>query len=595
MTVLESLLAAEHGEKPDLESRYLLAVAYEGLNRNEEALAALLPVVDGADGTLKAEAQLAQGSLLLAMKKYALAIPPLEAVLAGKPAADAEAKALGELAICSARTGKLERAKKLYAELLEKHPRHPLIAPTTEHLAEAAYDANDPAWAGDLSKRLAALGGSADNVLKGKLGLGWSLYKSGKLAEAADAFEAVLKSAKNPPAEIAAEAAFVRGRVLDELGRNEPALEMYKLVMERYPASKQHRDALAAAAQLCRKMQRTQEAAGYYEQLAKDYPQSPKLDSALYEWAWALLDLGEQEQAGRLFQRLHDEFPQSRFWADATCRTAQMAFDQKDLDRAEASIETVLKADADPRTREFALNLQGEIAAARADWPKARSAFETLLRDFPDSKQRLLIQFRIAEACYDQHDYDSAAKKLAQLAAEIVPGRTEPWMAIVPLRRAQIYALQNRWDDAYQIASAIEKAFPDFQQQYEVDYLLGRCLANQADFEAARRMYQKAIHSASGAKTETAAMAQWMIGESYFHQQNYDAAIRAYLDLETLYAWPTWQAAALLQAGKCYELVGEPENQQKESVKLYRRIIQRYPQTVFADQAKARLAKLGKK
>ena len=29
--------------------------------------------------------------------------------------------------------------------------------------------------------------------------------------------------------------------------------------------------------------------------------------------------------------------------------------------------------------------------------------------------------------------------------------------------------------------------FPDFEQQYEVDYLLGRCLANQADFEAAGR------------------------------------------------------------------------------------------------------------
>ena len=322
-TLLESLLAADRGDKPDLESRYLLAVAYEGLNRNAEALAALLPVVDGADGPLKAEAQLAQGSLLLAMKKYAEAIPPLEAFLAGKPAADAEAKALGELAICSARAGKLDRAKKLYAELIEKHPQNPLVAPTTERLAEAAYDADDADWAGELSKRLAALGGAADYDLKGKLGLGWSQYKSGKLADAAETFEAVLKSPKNPPAEIAAEAAFVRGQILEELGRDEPALEMFDLVIERYPASKQHRDALSAAARLCRKMKRTPQAAAYYERLAKDYPQSPKLDSALYEWAWTLLDLGETEQAGRLFQRLHDELPQSRFWADATCRAAQ--------------------------------------------------------------------------------------------------------------------------------------------------------------------------------------------------------------------------------------------------------------------------------
>ena len=106
------------------------------------------------------------------------------------------------------------------------------------------------------------------------------------------------------------------------------------------------------------------------------------------------------------------------------------------------------------------MNLSGEIAAAQADWPKARAAFETLLKDFPDSKQRLLIEFRIAESFYVQHDYDSAAKKLEPLADEIVHGRPEAWLAIVPLRRAQIFALQNRWDDAYQIAAGIEKAFP---------------------------------------------------------------------------------------------------------------------------------------
>ena len=163
-------------------------------------------------------------------------------------------------------------------------------------------------------------------------------------------------------------------------------------------------------------------------------------------------------------------------------------------------------------------------------------------------------------------------------------------MAKVPLRRAQILALQNKWDDAYEIAVEIEKDFPDFQQQYEVDYLLGRCLANRADFDAARRAYNRVIRSTPGAKTETATMAQWMIGETFFHQKNYQNAIREYLRLETLYAYPIWQAAALLQAGKCHELLGEPE----PAATLYRRILKVYPQTTFADQAKHRLGNLGK-
>ncbi len=159
-------------------------------------------------------------------------------------------------------------------------------------------------------------------------------------------------------------------------------------------------------------------------------------------------------------------------------------------------------------------------------------------------------------------------------------------MAMIPLRRAQVLAQQNQWHEAQAIAGKIATDFPDFEQQYEVDYLLGRCLANQADFEGARKAYNRVIRSPTGAKTETAAMAQWMIGETFFHQKNYEAALREYSRLEILYAYPTWQAGALLQAGKCQQLLGE----RKDAADLYRRIVKDYPDTTFAEQAKQRLS-----
>ena len=173
---------------------------------------------------------------------------------------------------------------------------------------------------------------------------------------------------------------------------------------------------------------------------------------------------------------------------------------------------------------------------------------------------------------------------LEQLAQKI-KDQHEPWMAMIPLRRAQVLAQQNQWADAYPIAAQIAKDFPAFDQQYEVDYLLGRCLANQADFEGARQAYQRVIRSPGGAKTETAAMAQWMIGESFFHQKKYDDAVREYSRLEILYAYPTWQAAALLQAGKCQELLSKTT----EAADLYRRILKSYPDAKFAQDASQRL------
>jgi len=134
------------------------------------------------------------------------------------------------------------------------------------------------------------------------------------------------------------------------------------------------------------------------------------------------------------------------------------------------------------------------------------------------------------------------------------------------------------------IASTIETRFPDFRLQYEVDYLLGRCHASEADFNAARRAYRKVIRSPNGAKTETAAMAQWMIGESFFHQKNYADAAREYLKVEILYDFPAWQAAALLQAGKCHDLLGESV----EADKLYAQLIKEYPDQPYAKEAVAR-------
>ena len=568
-----------------MEDRYLLAASYEGLKRYEEALAAVKPVVEMADGQLKADAQLIYGSQLLALKKYAEAVAPLEACLAAKPAGDADVKAAGELAICYARSGQIEKAKKLYAELIEKYPRHSLIAPTTEHLADAAYDANDMAWAAELSGRLAKGGDSAEYERKGKMGLGWSQFKAGKLAEAAATFGEVL--AQNPPAAVAAEAALVRGRSLDQLDQSELALAMYNLVIDKYSASPQYADALLAAARLHAKLKQAQQAAALYQRLAEAYPQTPAHDAVLYEWAWALQELDKPEQADALFQRLHKEYPQSRFWADATYRLAQRAFDASDYGRADDLLGEVLAGKAEPMVREYAMFLRGQVAVAKADWPKARETFEAVLAEFPECRRRLVAEFWIAEAFYRQADYPSAASRLERLAKQIEE-KHEPWMATILLRRAQIMAQQNQWAEAQSVASKIEAEFPNFQQQYEVDYLLGRCLANQADFEGARQAYQKVIASAAGAKTETAAMAQWMIGESYFHQKNYEAALREYLRLEILYAYPTWQAGAVLQAGKCQELLGDA----KQAASLYDRLLKVYPNTPFSDQATQRLAAL---
>lgn len=586
-SLLENLTKADPN---DLESRYLLAVSYQGLKQWDRAVEQLPPVMDKATGSLKADACLLYAALCMRQKNFDAAVSTLQTLLADKLNDETRARALGELAVCLVYKQKIAEAKSRYEEfsaLLEKHPKAKLLAAVTEQLSLAAYEVDETAWSAELARRLSQLGDSVESELKGKLGLAWSQYKSGKTAEAAESFAEVLK--RNPPAMIAVEAAFARGRACEELGRNEEALEMYQLLIEQYPESEQHAEALLAAAKLCEKLKQPQQAAVFYERLAQTHPKYEKLDAVLYDWAWALLEAGEQDGAYRLFQRLRQEHPQSRYWADATYRLAEHAFESRDWERAGRLLGELLAAESGAHIREYALLLSGRLSAEREDWPAAQKALQQLLEEYPAGKQRPAAEFWLAETYYRQGELATACERFGKLKEELQNTPRSLWMASIPLRYAQTLARLNRWEEAQTVAAAIEKDFPGFPQQYEVDYLLGRALANQADFEGARQAYERVIRSPTGARTETAAMAQWMIGESYFHQKDYRAALREYLRLEVLYDYPAWQAAALLQAGKCYELLGEPG----QAAELYRRIVKLYGQTPFAKEAESRSARIG--
>ena len=155
---------------------------------------------------------------------------------------------------------------------------------------------------------------------------------------------------------------------------------------------------------------------------------------------------------------------------------------------------------------------------------------------------RPAAEYYVAESSYQQGHHEEAARRFAELAPRL-NGQTDKWVTLVPLRQAQSLAQLKKWAEAKRIAEDLAAAHPDFEAQYEVDYVLGRCLAGQAMFQEARASYQRVVNSTTGGKTETAAMAQWMIGESYFHQKEYNLALKEYLRVEILYAYPKWQAA----------------------------------------------------
>jgi TolA-binding protein len=581
-----AIAAADKGEWLDDALRGSMQVAlrakdHAALDRQASAFADRCP-----RSPLRADVQRMLAQSLVERKEYRRAAELLEPLVQADETARtvSTAKAGLEekclLALAYARTGRLPEAKRLYSRLA-RYGEDPLVAVLAEPLADAALDAGDTAWSAELYKRATSEGKTAKPSANALSGLGWSQYRSGNREAAAATFGKLLEL--KPDAALAAETALVRGRVFEEMELPDPALAMYDLILSEYPKTKSLPQAIFAAARLRHKLHQDSLAAQLFERFVKEFPNQPELDAALYQWAWSLFDLGKAAESTETFLRLHRQFPQSPYWADATFRLAQRAYDAKDLPRTKQFTTALLAAKTESGIRENAQFLAGQAAAAQEQWPEAQQAFEAVAEQGKSQALVQMARYAAAEAMARQGRHDAASQALKTLAAA-TDSQDAKLAPLVKLRLAQSLCHERKWSEAYQVAAKIEKDHAGFEEQYEVDYVLGRCLASRAEFDAAREAYRRAIRSPGGAKTQTAAAAQLMLAETYFHQKDYETALREYLAVEILYAFPAEQAASLVQAGKCQEILGRDD----EAVKSYARVSKQYAETPYAKEAAER-------
>ena len=96
--------------------------------------------------------------------------------------------------------------------------------------------------------------------------------------------------------------------------------------------------------------------------------------------------------------------------------------------------------------------------------------------------------------------------------------------------------------------------FAEFDRVHEFDYLLARAAMLQVDFDRARKHLNAITESVVTRNTPASARAQWMIGETYFLEQNLKDAIAAYKPVTERTESQPWQTLAMMQTAKCYEL-----------------------------------------
>lgn len=415
-------------------------------------------------------------------------------------------------------------------------------AAAAEHFGQAKWSEAAAAFQAFLVERP-----DDPRTVQARYFLGESLLRDGKHAAAAAAFRTALQSADDPATQAVAqfrlgEASYLSRKYADAVA----TLDMFLDAHPAHPAAPRASYYLVESAYSAGQYERAETAAAYFTAVYPDAVGAPR--AALLQAA-SLLQLGRTHEARTVLVPLAAEAADRDPTIDALTASLELAAADEalaagDLATAETRFRQFLTEHKSHDLASYATYRLAELAAAAGKWSDAAAQF-------------------------------ASALKQEKLSADLRP---LAWLAQV-----QALAQDRDWDAVLKVTEAAGQNLRTWSRRYEFDYLRGRAHLAKAEMNEARTAFGRVLSSQDAAGTETAALAQYMLGETHFLQRRYDAALADYRRAAE-HAHPHWQAAAHLQAGKCCEQLNRPD----EARAAYNAVLRDFAASPFAAEAQTR-------
>lgn len=451
---------------------------------------------------------------------------------------------------CCYLAGRRDDARRELARFLNDYPDAPTLPRVLLYLGNiAAAEGDFPAAVGYFGRSTAEFPDD-EAFPQATLGHAQALLRDAEYRAAWSVIRSLYELPEPCPEFV--DVAWIACEALERLGRDADAHAAAQRFLAQCSSDDPRRfEALLLSARLLERLTKLEEAAATYQQLVDAYPDHARRDVPLYEQAWILRQLGREADAFSRFETLAKQCPQSALRADALYRLAEQDLAADRATEASRRLAEAAAAAGDDLLPHILL-LQARAALTLQQAQAAEAALSELKTKFPKHELAQQTGFWSAEIAFQAGRFDDAAEAFAALLQS--PGaERQTWYATAKLRQVEALCEAGRWAD---VLAAVEDARRNKHAGYELEFLAARAHTARAELQEARAAYARVLADAQARDTETAAMAQFLTAETYFHQRNYEAALREYLHCDAQHKQPAWQAAALLQAGKCNEHLG---------------------------------------
>ncbi|MDB5384733.1 MAG: Tetratricopeptide 2 repeat protein, partial [Planctomycetaceae bacterium] len=316
----------------------------------------------------------------------------------------------------------------------------------------------------------------------------------------------------------------------------------------------------------------------------------------LNEWALSNYEGKNYPRSDEVFARLVKDVPDSGLADNARLSLAESDLVSGKLDLAKPKFQALTKdPKADATVQQTALFQLIGIAVEQRKWDEVKVETDALISRFPSSKYFWFAEMHRAEADLNLNDTSKAIERLQRVIEQRnQPNSTiakETWFAQAWVLLAESFYREKKHDAVAKTVADCRAWNPEFPSLYILDEIAGRSQKSQAKFPEAMATFRRIVEDKFGRRTETAAKAQFMIGEIHLLQKNYSKAEEEFLKVDILYKFPEWQAPALFQAGSCQEELMH----WKDALRTYDSLIKGFPKSDYARMATERMPRVKQK
>ena len=576
-------LATEFPDHPDSQLwKVRSALAMQLQDKHAEAVALITPILkDIRDPTLLAEANHIVGRNLLDAGQPDKAISYLQAALSTQPPWPRTDETLLALAEAYGKQNHFDKAVESADRLIRDFSSSKLLDKAFYRLGEYQSARGDFSSAEKAYTELVKRWPNSPLAPHGLYELGCAQLARKNPTAADQTMTQFLD--KYSSHELALRARYVRGLARQQLKKFAPATEDLKTVLGGKPPADLQADATYVLGLCQLGLGENSEAAGTLSKLLNSSPDYSGSGNARYQLAWALLLSDRRKDAVAEFAKLAKQSPGSAVAAESQHHIGEYFYDQKDYDKAAVAYYDAMEAAGKTPLGEKAAHKLAWSYYHKKDYPGALQTFNYQAKTFPKGPLRADADFMMAECLFEQEEFAEALK-----AYGAVQGlNNKDFKALTILHAGESAGQLKQWEESLKWLSQGSEQLPDSKYLPQILCEQAWALQNLGRTDEALKIYEQVIATTG---TETAAKAQFMIGEIQFVAKQHAEAVKSYFKVIYGYSVKRWQAEASYEAARCFEVLQKPT----QAMKMYEELIAKYPDAETVPAAKERLAELKK-